>query len=78
LIPRLETKLIEVALPIGLMNDYRNGRLGFYLRIGPVFVGSDNIIGQIKSNNIYGADIYFGISTGITTKKQKEKQETEI
>lgn len=78
LIPRLETKLIEVALPIGLMNDYRNGRLGFYLRIGPVFVGSDNIIGQIKSNNIYGADIYFGISTGITTKKQKEKEETEI
>lgn len=77
LIPRLETKLFEVSIPIGLMNDYRNGRVGFYLRVGPIFVGSDNIIGQIRSNNIYGADIYFGISTGITTKKDKEKEETE-
>lgn len=78
LIPRIETKVFELAIPMGLMNDYRNGRLGFYLRIGPVFVGSDNLIGQIRSNNIYGADIYFGISTGITTKKQKEKEETEL
>lgn len=70
-IPRFESKLFEISLPIGLMNDYTAGRMGVYLRIGPVFVGSDNLIGQIRSNNIYGADIYFGISTGITSKKNK-------
>lgn len=69
LIPRIETKIFEVSIPIGLMNDYTAGRIGFYLRVGPVFVGSDNIIGQLRSNNIYGADLYFGISTGITRNK---------
>ncbi|MDP2176550.1 MAG: DUF5723 family protein [Bacteroidota bacterium] len=74
-IPRIETKLFEVALPMGLMNDYRNGRMGLFVRVGPVFVGSDNIIGQLKSNNIYGADFYFGISTGIPTKKASKKDD---
>ncbi len=74
LIPRIETKLFEVSMPIGLMNDYTAGRIGFFLRVGPVFIGSDNIIGQIRSNNIYGADLYFGISTGITTSKEKKSE----
>lgn len=72
LIPRIETKYVEFSIPIGLMNDYRSGRIGCYLRVGPIFIGSDNLIGQLKSNNIYGADLYFGISTGITTKKDKQ------
>jgi hypothetical protein len=75
IIPRIETKLVEVAIPMGLMNDYRNGRMGIFVRVGPVFVGSDNIIGQLKSNNIYGADFYFGISTGIPSKKSKKKDD---
>jgi hypothetical protein len=72
LIPRIETKLFELALPIGLMNDYRNGRIGVYCRVGPVFVGSDNLIGQLKGKNIYGSDLYIGISAGITGKKKKD------
>lgn len=72
LIPRIETKLIEVSLPIGLMNDYSTGRIGIFCRVGPVFVGSDNLIGQLKGKNITGSDIYFGISTGITNKKKKD------
>jgi hypothetical protein len=64
--------LFELALPIGLMNDYRNGRIGVYCRVGPVFVGSDNLIGQLKGKNIYGSDLYIGISAGITGKKKKD------
>ena len=71
IIPRFESKLVEVSFPIGLVNDYRTGRIGAFLRVGPVFVGSDNLIGQIRANNYYGADIYFGISTGIPSKKKK-------
>lgn len=74
LIPRFESKIFEVSLPIGIMNDYRTGRVGMYLRVGPVFLGSDNLIGQLKSNNYYGADFYFGISTGITTKSKGKKK----
>ncbi|HEY1047430.1 MAG TPA: DUF5723 family protein [Bacteroidia bacterium] len=69
-IPRLETKLFELALPMGMMNDYRNPRIGLYLRVGPVFIGSDNLVGQLRNSSIYGSDIYFGISTGIPTKKK--------
>jgi hypothetical protein len=54
------------------MNDYRNGRIGVYCRVGPVFVGSDNLIGQLKGKNIYGSDLYIGISAGITGKKKKD------
>jgi hypothetical protein len=74
-LPRIETKLFEFCLPMGLMNDYRTGRIGFFLRVGPVFVGSDNLIGQIKSNNVTGVDFYFGISTGIPSKKKQDKEE---
>ncbi len=72
LMPRIETKLFELCIPMGLMNDYRTGRIGFFLRVGPVFIGSDNIIGQIRSNKMNGIDFYFGISTGIPSKKNKE------
>ncbi|MDI1234784.1 MAG: DUF5723 family protein [bacterium] len=72
-IPRFESKLFEISLPMGLMNDYKTGRIGVFVRLGPVFVGSDNIIGQLKSNNFYGADFYFGISSGITSKSKAKK-----
>ena len=69
-IPRFESKLIEVSLPIGLMNDYKTGRIGAFLRVGPVYIGTDNLIGQIRSKNYYGADFYFGASFGIPSKKK--------
>lgn len=72
--PRIETRMFELNIPLGLMNDYKTGRIGFYLRVGPVFLGSDNAIGLIKSNNVNGIDVYFGISTGIPSKKKKDKE----
>jgi hypothetical protein len=74
LMPRIETKLFEFSIPVGLMNDYRTGRVGFFLRLGPVFIGSDNLIGQLRSNNVNGVDFYFGISTGVPSKKKKDSE----
>jgi len=76
IIPRFESRLFEFSIPMGLMNDYKTGRIGFFTRVGPVFIGSDNIIGQLKSSNFYGADFYFGISTGIPSKKAKKKPQS--
>ncbi len=70
LIPRFESKFVEVSLPIGMMNDYRTGRIGGFLRVGPVFIGTDNLIGQIKTSKFYGADFYFGLSMGIPSSKK--------
>ena len=67
--PRIESKRFEFALPLALMNDYRQSRMGLYFRMGPVFFGSDNLLSQLKNNNINGTDIYFGVSFGILNKR---------
>ena len=74
-IPRIEHRFFEVALPLGMMNDYRTPRLGFYLRVGPVFVGSDNLIGQLRGKDVYGTDLYFGISMGIMRDKEDKDKD---
>jgi hypothetical protein len=64
-VPRLETKWLEVSLPLGLTNDYRKGNIGACVRVGPIFVGSDNFLTNMMSNNIKGMNIYFGFSSSI-------------
>ena len=69
-LPRIESRGFEFSLPIGLMNDYRQTRLGLYFRMGPVFFGSDNLLSQLKNNNINGTDLYFGVSFGLLHKNK--------
>lgn len=73
-IPRFEHRLFEVSLPLSLYNDYKNAGMGFYLRVGPAYIGSDNLFKSINRATFNGYDFYFGISTGIPTKKAKKKQ----
>ena len=65
LIPRIETKWIEVAMPVGLTNDYRKANMGACVRVGPVFLGSDNFLSNLMTNNIKGMNVYFGLSSSI-------------
>lgn len=72
-IPRIESRLFEISVPMSLYNDYRNAAFGLYARVGPVFLGSDNLLKSIsKGSSINGFNFYFGISTGIGTKKAKK------
>ena len=73
LIPRIETRLFEVSVPMSLYNDYRNAAVGLFARVGPVFVGSDNLLKSVnRSTSFSGFNFYFGISTGIPTGKAKK------
>lgn len=65
IIPRVETKWIEVSMPVGLTNDYRKGNIGACVRVGPIFIGSDNFLSNMMSNNIKGMNVYFGLSSSI-------------
>jgi len=62
--PHVETPKLGVALPLSYLN--RTFMVGASLRFGPVFVGSDNLIGLIGSNvnqlQPRGADIYAGLA----------------
>lgn len=72
LIPRIESRLFEFAVPMSLYNDYRNAAFGLYARVGPVFIGSDNLLKSINKNSSFsGFNFYFGISTGIPASKMK-------
>lgn len=74
LIPRLETRGLEIAMPVLVYDDYKQFGLGFFTRIGPVYLGSDNLINSLSGNSINGLDFYFGVSTGISAKRSKKKK----
>lgn len=62
--PRLETSAFGVAVPLTLINN--SFVAGASFRIGPVFLGTDNLFGIIGSNSNQlrprGADIYAGLA----------------
>lgn len=74
LIPRFEHKLVEASVPLSFYNDYKDFGMGFFLRIGPVFMGSDNLIKSVNRSSFNGYDFYIGIASGIPMKKSKRKQ----
>ena len=59
--PRFESKQLEVSLPIALINGYRNFTVGLMGRIGPLFIGTDNISGVLNVGNPKGINAYFGL-----------------
>ncbi|MCO5253454.1 MAG: hypothetical protein LC109_11260 [Bacteroidia bacterium] len=69
LVPRFEMKGVEVAVPMSLYNDYRNANIGAFLRLGPFFFGTDNIITSISRSSFKGFNYYFGLSYGFGNSK---------
>ena len=71
---RYETSFFEFGLPATLYND-KDLRLGAWVRIGPIVLGSDNIAPIfIEQNQLSGADIYFAIRINDLTMDFKSKQ----
>lgn len=64
IIPRFEAKAFEVSVPMSLYNDYQNATLGLFLRFGPFFVGSDNIVSSVNTTSFNGLNYYMGLSQG--------------
>ncbi len=67
-VPRWQDERIEVGMPITLANDYSKLNWGVYGRIGPVIIGSDNLVGLgqfIKNDHYTGASFYFGFRSKI-------------
>jgi hypothetical protein len=64
--PRYETRWVSLALPIAYLN--RSLTAGLSARVGPAWLGSDNLLGLIgnSANGIRprGLDIYAGVAFG--------------
>jgi len=73
LTPRFEGKWFEASVPLVLNNDYRNLTVGAFLRLGPFFIGSDNISGLLKSSNVKGFDLYTGCYIPIFKRNPRDR-----
>ncbi|GAB3925385.1 DUF5723 family protein [Larkinella terrae] len=69
--PRLEKSAFGVAVPLVVLNNAFMA--GASIRIGPVFLGTDNLFGMIGSNSNKlrprGADIYAGLALASLRRK---------
>lgn len=78
LTPRIEYKWIEFSMPIMLTYDYTKLQIGSMLRLGPLFIGSDNMGGLFGWTTINGFDIYAGLSIPICKGKPHDKDKDGI
>lgn len=67
-VPRWESKWLEVSLPVSLQNGYRNFTVGLAGRAGPLFIGTDNLPGLLNIGNPKGLNAYFGLFVPIYRK----------
>lgn len=67
-IPRYETKWFDLAMPLALMNGYGNFTVGLAGRVGPLFLGTDNLGGVLNIGNPKGVNVYFGLSVPLYRK----------
>jgi outer membrane protein OmpA-like peptidoglycan-associated protein len=66
-------KWLELSFPLSLMNNYGDFAFGTMLKLGPVFVGSDNIGGFVNSGKPFGTNVYAGMALPIFKGKKKDK-----
>ena len=59
--PRWEGKWFEVAMPFVLFDNYNAFAFGIAGRIGPLFLGTDNLGSFLNINKPRSTDIYFGL-----------------
>jgi hypothetical protein len=60
IIPRYEKKSLEIAVPIGIENNYKNLNIGASFRYYGLYFGSDNITGWLNTFNPRGISVYAG------------------
>ncbi|GAB3830039.1 DUF5723 family protein [Hymenobacter jeollabukensis] len=60
--PRLETKWLEIAPSVALLNNYRTVATGMSLRMGPLLIGSNDLSSLFASADPYGASVYMQFS----------------
>ena len=63
-VPRFESKWFEIGTPLALQAGYRDFGAGAFLRIGPVWLGSDKLFSSLFQNKKSDFDLYAGISLG--------------
>lgn len=76
--PRFEGKFLDAGLPISYNALSKDVKVGVGLRLGILFIGSDDILSSAAGiGKLTGSNVYAGIHTGIPYKRGKERKEKE-
>ena len=62
-VPRFEHAWFEFSVPLSIYNNYRKFGMGGFMRLGPVFIGTDNFLNSLSATKFTGMNMYFGFST---------------
>jgi outer membrane protein OmpA-like peptidoglycan-associated protein len=73
--PRIEMKWFELSTPVTLFNNYQQLAVGSMVKLGPLFVGSDNLMAVAGLGKPFGADVYMGLTMPIFKGKKKDKDQ---
>ncbi len=73
-VPRYESRVFEASLPL-LFDNLGNTTAGVSVRVGPVVVGSNSLLGTLLFSDgaIYNLDGYFGFRIGIGYKQVHDR-----
>jgi outer membrane protein OmpA-like peptidoglycan-associated protein len=73
--PRLEGKFLEFGLPISYNGLSKDVKVGAGLRLGFLFLGSDDLLSSITGlSKITGANVYAGLRAAVPYRKAKTKK----
>jgi Family of unknown function (DUF5723) len=67
--PRYETRWLEVAMPVALIDNYSTLSVGLAARAGVVFLGTDHLGGMLNIGKPRGLDFYFGVNIPLAHSK---------
>lgn len=72
--PRYESQWFEAAVPLVINNDFKSVNFGIFLKMGPLFIGSDRVGSLLfNSKNLFGMDVYAGVAIPIAYKKPRDR-----
>ncbi len=76
--PRFEGKFLDAGLPISYNALSKDVKVGVGLRLGLLFVGSDDILSSMVGiGKLTGSNVYAGLRAAIPYRKAKERKEKE-
>lgn len=73
LTPRYENRWVELALPVVISPAYSAFTVGLAARLGPIYIGTNNLGALMSIGQIKGMDIYFGACIDIAKRIPKDK-----
>lgn len=77
--PRYESKWLDISMPVSFVDFHDDAtRLGFAVRIGSLYFGTDKLGTLLGVSDLYGMDVYAGIKFSILNLRERDKDNDHV